>query len=201
MPQLVFASLCSKEGYTITTVNGIFTDETDAKKNSDALKYYFEKTYNGEPLTIDYLLNKTHAVLDITDVAIQKTFEGVDMWDPDFIKMLNDASTQVKTQKVLLVAHSQGNFYANNVYKVVTDDGDVSKKSIGVYGVASPASYVAGGGRHLTSSTDRVSLFLLKMHSLELLRQRTTQLTTSGLMTRWGTIFQKYIFITALWKS
>lgn len=162
IPQLVFASLCLKEGYTIETVNGIFTDEIGAKKNSDALKYYFEKTYNGEPLTIDFLLNKTNSVLDVTDTAIQKTFEGVNMWDPDFLKILSDASSQVKTQKLLVVSHSQGNFYANNFYKVVTDNGDVSKKSIGVYGVASPASYVAGDGRHLTSSTDKVIAFLVE---------------------------------------
>ncbi|MBI5448504.1 MAG: hypothetical protein HY939_07275 [Gammaproteobacteria bacterium] len=165
-PTFVFAQVnntCSSSGYTIETINGVFTDEKGARLNKQALElYFFEGTYNGEPLTIDFLLNKTHKILDITDTAIQKTFEGVDMWDPDFLKMLNDASTQVKTQKVLLVAHSQGNFYANNVYKVVTDDGDVSKKSIGVYGVASPASYVAGDGRHLTSSTDKVIAFLVE---------------------------------------
>lgn len=153
---------CLQSGYTIETINGIFTDEAHAGDNKVALQKYFPKIYHGEPLTIDFLLNKTHSVLDLTDVAIQKTFEGVDMWDPDFIKILTDASAQVKTQKLLVVSHSQGNFYGNNFYKVVTDDGDVSKKSIGVYSVASPASYVAGEGRHLTSSTDKVIAFLVE---------------------------------------
>lgn len=166
LPFVAFAqfsdAVCSSNGYTIETINGIFTDKVGARDNKVALQKYFPSTYNGEPLTIDFLLNKTHSALDITDTAIQKTFEGVNMWDPDFIAMLNDASTQVKTQKLLLVSHSQGNFYANNVYKVVTDSGDVSKKSIGVYGVASPASYVAGEGRHLTSSTDKVIAFLVE---------------------------------------
>lgn len=165
-PFVIFAQLgnasCSSNGYTIETINGIFTDEGGALANKKSLGYFFSDTYNGEPLTIDYLLNKTHSLLDVTDTAIQKTFEWVNMWDPDFIAMLNDASEQVKTQKLLLVSHSQGNFYANNVYKVVTDSGDVSKKSIGVYGIASPAGYVAGGGRHLTSSTDKVIAFLVE---------------------------------------
>lgn len=152
---------CLSSGYTIEAINGIFTDEAHAGDNKVALQKYFPKTYHNEPLTIDFLLNQTHKALDLTDVAIQKTFEGVDMWDTDFLKILTDASAQVKTQKLLIVSHSQGNFYGNNFYKVVTDDGDVSKNSIGVYGVASPASSVAGEGRHLTSSTDKVIAFLV----------------------------------------
>lgn len=150
------SKVCSAKGYTIETVNGVFTDKAGAISNRDALKYYFEETYNGEKLTIDYLLNPSHKVLDLTDVAIQKTFEDVNRYDSDFLKILTDASSQVKTQKVLLVAHSQGNFYANNIYKTVTFDGDVPLKSIGVYSVATPASNVAGEGRHLTSSTDTI---------------------------------------------
>ena len=153
---------CAKKGYTIVTINGIFTKEEGvdgAKANRQALEDRLATIYLGEELIVDYLYNPTHGlfgVIDLTDVAIQKTFESVDMQDPDFLKILNAASTQVKTQKVLLVAHSQGNFYANNFYKAVTDSGDVSTKSIGVYGVATPASYVAGNGIYRTSATDTV---------------------------------------------
>mgnify|MGYP001574549102 FL=1 len=156
---------CSKSGYTITTINGIFTKEgiidsnEGAEANRKAVDDLFLATYRGEKLVVKYLYNPTHGpfgVIDITDTAIQKTFEGVDMGDPDFLKMLNDASTQVKTQKLLLVAHSQGNFYANNFYETVTKSGDVSANSIGVYSVATPASYVAGGGTYRTSNTDTV---------------------------------------------
>ncbi|KKT07857.1 MAG: hypothetical protein UV86_C0026G0001, partial [Candidatus Nomurabacteria bacterium GW2011_GWB1_43_20] len=156
LPYSTFAASCSVSGYTITTINGIFTDESRASSNADALVNYLGKTYRGETLNVKYLLNKTHKALDLTDVVVQKTFEGVNIGDPDFIKILNDASAQVKTQKILLVAHSQGNFYANNFYKVVTDDGDVPGQSIGVYSIATPAAYVAGTGKYLTSDTDTV---------------------------------------------
>jgi len=154
---------CSKSGYTIETINGIFTKEGSPKGldgavgNMNSLKSHLAIiTYNGEPLTFDYLYNPTHSFLDLSDTAIQKTFEGVDMKDPDFLKILTDASAQIKTQKVLLVAHSQGNFYANNFYDAVTKSGDVPARSIGVYGVATPASRVAGNGTYRTSSTDGV---------------------------------------------
>lgn len=168
LPLISFAQIdnitCSKIGYTIETINGIFTkkdgpNELDgAIGNRNSLKREMNNitVFNNEPLTFDYLYNPTHGLFDLTDVAIQKTFEGVDMKDPDFLKILKDASIQVKTQKLLLVAHSQGNFYSNNFYKVVTDNGDVSTKSIGVYSVATPAGYVAGGGTYRTSDTDTV---------------------------------------------
>ncbi len=71
--------------------------------------------------------------------------------------MLNAASKKIKTEKLLIVAHSQGNFYANNFYnKVIDREGGIPRKSIAVYSVASPAKYVAGGGKYLTSSTDSV---------------------------------------------
>ena len=158
----VSGAACLKSGYTIETINGIFTKEgtpggdDGAEANRKSVELLLPLIYKGEKLTVKYLYNPTHGLLDLTDVAIQKTFEDVDMQDPDFLKILNAASTQVKTQKVLVVAHSQGNFYANNFYKAVTDSGDVPTKSIGVYSVATPASYVAGGGIYRTSSTDTV---------------------------------------------
>ena len=77
--------------------------------------------------------------------------------DYDLIEMLKDASEKVKTQKLLLVAHSQGNFYANSFYDTVSGKrGRRSPESIGVYAVATPAGRVAGEGKWLTSDTDKI---------------------------------------------
>lgn len=91
----------------------------------------------------------------MVDVVAQGLFDQKS--DYDLAEMLNDASQKVATQKLLLVAHSQGNFYANNFYDKVADQaGGVPSNSIGVYSVATPASRVAGGGKYLTSDTDKV---------------------------------------------
>ncbi len=155
----VDSNVCSKLGYTIETINGIFTDDTHAKQNKDALAYYFGPTYNNEPLTVDYLLNPSHlaGLGDLFKAAYQKYFDSEIIDDYDLKEMLNDASSKVFTQKLLLVGHSQGNFYANSFYDTVADKtGGVPVQSIGVYGVASPASRVAGYGKYITSSTDTV---------------------------------------------
>ncbi len=162
-PNFSFANFtpgqCSKEGYTIATINGINTNDDGARNNMIALGKAFGFLKNGQTIDYQYLLNPSHTggLGDIVDVANQKLFENFTTPDYDLIEMWNDASKKVTTQKLLLVGHSQGNFYANDFYGLLIDkDGGVPKQSLGVYGVASPANYVAGGGKYITSNTDSV---------------------------------------------
>lgn len=148
---------CFKEGYTITTINGVITDKQGAIGNMVALSKKFGPVWNDEIIDYQYLLNESHGggIFDLTDSARQ-AFLGQTS-DYDLVNMLNDASDKITTQKVLLVAHSQGNFYANNFYDRVADQvGGIPSESLGVYGVASPAGRVAGGGKYITSSTDNI---------------------------------------------
>lgn len=151
--------LCSKSGYTVSALNGVFTDEEGARNNQRFLKAELGDTYNGEKIDYQYLLNPSHlaGLGDLLKVAYQKLFENETVEDYDLVEMLKTASEKVKTQKVLLVAHSQGNFYANSFYDIVAGkDGGIPAESISVYSVATPASRVAGGGKWLTSDTDKV---------------------------------------------
>ena len=169
---------CSSDGYTIITMNGIFTNEDDAVKNKNSLQDLLPKKYKNEKLNIDFVWNQTHlaGLGDILKAIEQKLFDSETVDDYDLREMWRDAAEKVTTQKLLLVAHSQGNFYANSFYDVVTRPTQtttaevapppggttsraltaVPKESIGVYGVANPSGRVAGGGQWLTSDTDKV---------------------------------------------
>ena len=47
LPNLSLAAKsCSRDGYTVLTVNGIFTDESGAKDNSENLKKKLPQLYN-----------------------------------------------------------------------------------------------------------------------------------------------------------
>jgi len=155
--------LCSPNGYTIATVNGIFADVSDAKTNSFALKYKLATTtYKNQPLIVKYLYNPSHlaGVMDLIDYAQQGFFD--EKSDYDLVEMISDASKQIDTQKLLLVGNSQGNFYVNNFYdKTASKQGGIPKESIGVYGVASPATRVAGDGKYIISDTDKVVVDLV----------------------------------------
>ena len=89
----------------------------------------------------------------------QGLFDTETVDDYDLVEMLRAASEKVKTRKLLIVGHSQGNFYANAFYKRATapssDGASVPLESIGVYSVATPSSYVAGDGEYITSETDK----------------------------------------------
>ncbi len=61
-----------------------------------------------------------------------------------------------KDLAVLIVAHSQGNFYANRAFEVLTEQIGADPERIGIVGVASPDSYVAGGGDYRTLHSDRL---------------------------------------------
>lgn len=156
------SNTCSPEGYTILTINGIFTDKEKAADNKRALQdklleFYPNFIFNSQPLTVDYLHNESHLAGfgDLVKAVSQGLFNQKN--DYDLVEMLVDASEKVRTQKLLLVGHSQGNFYTNSFYETVVDkQGGVPWKSMGVYGIASPATFVAGGGKYITSDTDNV---------------------------------------------
>lgn len=74
--------------------------------------------------------------------------------DPD----LNSAITEIQGaiaggSRVLLVGHSQGNFYVNRAYERLTD---AQKKNVGIVSVATPTSYIAGYGEWTTLTNDVV---------------------------------------------
>lgn len=159
---ILFASdniQCASNEYTILTMNGIFTDDVGARKNKDSLQNKLSPYYNNESLNFDYLLNPSHLAGfgDLLKSVYQGIFDSETVKDYDLVEMIDDASQKVTTQKILIVAHSQGNFYANSFYDVVTNpDGGVNPKSIGVYSVATPSGRVAGDGKWIISDTDKV---------------------------------------------
>ncbi len=116
LPQFSFATDlsvgCAKDGYTVSAINGIFTDEEAAKDNQKWLKYFLDKGHHGEKIDYQYLLNKSHlgGLGDIIDSIRQGLFDKETINDYDLVEMLKSASEKVATQKLLLVAHSQGNF-------------------------------------------------------------------------------------------
>ena len=61
---VVFAQIedgtCSSDGYTVITVNGIFTNEDNAISNRDNLERYLPSIYRGENVNVQYLFNPSH---------------------------------------------------------------------------------------------------------------------------------------------
>ncbi|WP_375592241.1 hypothetical protein [Chitiniphilus eburneus] len=82
-----------------------------------------------------------------------------------------------EADKVLLVPHSQGNLFANRMYTLLTDSGELRPQDLRIHGFASPADRVLGNGSYLTSRHDVVisSLDILRKvlpHNIEIPRTK-----------------------------
>ena len=154
-PLITLASSCDLPGATVVYVNGVLTSYADAKKDLGRLQTeYIRKTgdYSTNFIT-GYNESHLNGAGDLLQSLAQAFNLSVSNYDLDTILM--QIHPQVTTRKILLVGHSQGTFYTNEMYGYLTQHG-VSKESIAVYNLATPASYVAGGGQYITSTNDKV---------------------------------------------
>jgi len=160
MPIFVYAD-CSKVGTTVIFVNGIFGDKKYAQE--DTKKLAREYDLKGDAGSVNFIngFNESHLgkLDDLAASAIQAYTGGY--LDHDLTDVLRQVHADLKTQKILLVGHSQGTFYTNAAYDYLVSHG-VDKSAIAVYNVATPADRVAGDGKYLTSSTDGVISLIVK---------------------------------------
>ncbi|MFH1233775.1 MAG: right-handed parallel beta-helix repeat-containing protein, partial [Patescibacteria group bacterium] len=73
----------------------------------------------------------------------------------DLKTILTQIHSEIKTRKIILVGHSQGSFYTNEIYDYLVKNGAPSE-SISIYNIGTPASFVSGNGNYLTSKNDKV---------------------------------------------
>src|SRR3989338_4962136 len=154
VPLIVLAS-CNSTGYTVVYINGILTTKKDAKLNANKLQDYLGYELNSESLAVHSGYNESHigGAGDIIESASQLFNSPVSNYDRNTI--LLQLYLEITTRKILLVGHSQGTFYTNEIYNYLLANGE-RKEAIGVYNVATPASFVSGNGAYLTSENDKV---------------------------------------------
>ena len=154
LPNSVLAA-CVADEATVVYINGIFTNLPTAQKDLNELadKYYKKTSDTGIKFVNGYNPSHLEGLGDLAQSGAQIMGKSVSNYDRDTI--LLQIHPQVTTRKLLLVGHSQGALYSNALYDYLLDHGE-PREAVGVYQVASPASYVAGGGKYLTSSNDEV---------------------------------------------
>jgi hypothetical protein len=74
--------------------------------------------------------------------------------DPDLRNHVAAYRSEIKEGKsVLIIAHSQGNFYANAAWNILNDENSAAAK-VSIVGVAAPVREIAGGGPYTTLTQD-----------------------------------------------
>lgn len=160
LPFTVFAS-CSEQGVTTVYVNGILTSLVEARRDLYSLKSeYYEKNTESDVNFINGY-NPSHlAGFGDWIKSIEQAYKGSNdepISDYDRDTILLQIYPEITTRKILLLGHSQGTFYTNALYKYLIKNG-VTEKSISIYNLATPASFVAGNGNYLTSANDPLVL-------------------------------------------
>lgn len=127
------------------------TREYTALKNSIKNKYFADPAFMGNNFTD--ILNELHKKLT---VGVNTSY---------LTNYLAAGATNGGKPYILLIPHSQGNLYANNLYKKLTTDEGYNQSNLSIYGIASPAaknlgdyiskSYYSNPG-YITSNYDRV---------------------------------------------
>ena len=153
-PNFVNAA-CIKEGATVVYINGVFTSLDGARQDLENLQGLYIKSTKDKSVKFINGYNPSHigGLGDLTQAASQALNSSISSYDLNTI--LLQIHPQVTTRKLLLLGHSQGSFYANDIYNYLLEHGE-PKAAVGVYQVGSPASFVAGGGKYLTSSNDSI---------------------------------------------
>ncbi len=157
VPVSVHAASCSANGYTVVFVNGVSTTKSEADAARISLQEKLKFAYKGQPLTVTLAYNAQHlaGAADIVEAVSQMM--SAPLSDYDLHAALRQMSGDVTTRKLIVLGYSQGALYANSMYDYLTANGE-PKSSLSIYAVATPASYVAGGGTYTTSNLDAVIL-------------------------------------------
>ena len=153
-PSLASAA-CVENGSTVVYINGIFTSVDSARQDLENLQGQYFKLTKTKEVTFINGYNPSHlaGAGDITHAAAQTLNSSVS--GHDLTTILLQVHPQITTRKLVLVGHSQGAFYANEMYQYLLAHGS-PRAAVGVYHVGTPASAVAGGGTYITSSNDTI---------------------------------------------
>jgi hypothetical protein len=157
-------SVCSATNTRVFFGNGVLNDRIKAKLNLTTLQDALSATMatsDYEQLDFQLSFNATGgAIADLFESSIQDIASDISsFWrflgavvpmPTSFRERLVNAAAG---KKVVLVAHSQGNFFANEAYGNLAAS---ERQSFGIVSVANPDSFVAGGGPYTTLFEDLV---------------------------------------------
>lgn len=180
----------------------ILLDKLGSTYNSQKITYdlaynYSDSAYIDLLQSFDQQLGQysSQLWLWLYDVGIAPT------WYKDFRQRLNVANYQINSseltdhvakfkeailqgQKVLVVSHSQGNFYVNEAKQILAAaQPAVPMGSFGIFGVASPANNVGGSsGPYLTNHIDMITLVPSSLPANWTLKRTTAGTPAEGIL-------------------
>ncbi len=170
LSSFAYAQQCELEEYRVVFSNGELTTPKQAFTAMNELALNLGDNYAGEGITYDLAYN-------YSDMAFKQLLQTSDqrLWYINLAKLIYNWKYQVHTpelnehvekyreailqgQKMLVISHSQGNFYSNLAQQMLTNQKPaITMGSFGVFGIAIPSSQVGENGTYLTNHLDIIT--------------------------------------------
>jgi hypothetical protein len=161
---------CEPEKFRVVFSNGELTTPKQAFTALNELALNLSHSHANQGITYDLAYNYSAD-------AFRKLLESSDqrLWYVKLARLVYNWKYQVNTpelnehvekyreailhgQKVLVVSHSQGNFYSNLARQMLVNQKPaIAMKAFGLFGVATPATHVGGKGTYLTNHLDIIT--------------------------------------------
>ncbi|MBE9563425.1 MAG: hypothetical protein IMF12_11255, partial [Proteobacteria bacterium] len=162
----VHAQQCEPEEFRVVFSNGELTTPKQAFTAMNELALNLAS----EDITYDLAYNYSNdAFIKLLQTSDQR------LWYINLAKLVYNWQYKVNTpelnqhvekyreailhgQKILIISHSQGNFYTNLARQMLSNQKPtITMKGFGIFGVATPASHVGGNGNYLTNHLDIIT--------------------------------------------
>ncbi|MCK5525172.1 MAG: hypothetical protein KAI83_18750 [Thiomargarita sp.] len=160
---------CEPEKFRVVFNNGELTTPKQAFTALNELALNLGQSHADQGITYDLAYN-------YSDDAFKQVLQTSDqrLWYVNLAQQVYNWKYQVNTpelnehvqkyreailhgQKVLVVSHSQGNFYTNLARQMLINQKPaIAMKAFGIFGVATPANYI-GKGAYLTNHLDIIT--------------------------------------------
>ncbi len=170
LSSFAYAQQCELEKFRVVFSNGELTTPKQAFTAMNELALNLGNNHADEGITYDLAYN-------YSDAAFKQLLQTSDqrLWYINLARLIYNWKYQVHTpelnehvekyreailqgQKVLVVSHSQGNFYTNLAQQMLTNQKPaITMESFGIFGIATPSSRVGGNGTYLTNHLDIIT--------------------------------------------
>ena len=138
---------------------------------NDLSDVFNQKAQEKQNITLDDFVvaymkaNDLHAESGTTEYEfIKQSIKDDFINDPQYsgrnlesiVTEFNQLVSDKESSYVLLLPHSQGNLYANQLYNYLTSTGNYDSQHLRIFGIATPANEISGSGDYVTNSNDLV---------------------------------------------
>ncbi len=165
-----YAQQCEPENFRIIFSNGELTTPKQAFTAMNELALNLGNSHADEGITYDLAYN-------YSDDAFKELLESSNqrLWYVNLARLVYNWKFEINLpelnqhvekyqeailqgQKVLVVAHSQGNFHTNLAQQMLNNRKPaIAMKSFGIFGIATPTSRVGSNGAYLTNHLDIIT--------------------------------------------